>query len=261
MISFEGATPLAAFTGIERNGSCILDIVPESWAGRRPIPKRSSGHITLARLGGRNRAAPAFRSQTVSLKCRYGRAQIRETEQRRGSAPDAHRSACSCSCNHLVPAMASTRGVGLSGGLFGRSVGARAVTAKSATVMFSTARPRRGSAVPHRRSSEIARARVRFVQQRGPDHRAGSGAGARGLPTGSRGRRVVHGRLRAEHEHGVGQHAGRQPDRGIEPLGSESSSWGWEPSVGRGLRPIEHLFRDGGWVGQGSCCNPIPVSR
>ena len=32
MISFEGATPLAAFTGIERNGSCILDIVTEPWA-------------------------------------------------------------------------------------------------------------------------------------------------------------------------------------------------------------------------------------
>ncbi len=45
MISLEGATPLAAFTGIERNGSCILDIVPESWAG--PYTQ------TLARMIGR----------------------------------------------------------------------------------------------------------------------------------------------------------------------------------------------------------------
>ena len=60
-------------------------------------------------------------------------------ESRRRRRPDPRRSACNCVCKHLVPAIADA-GVGLSGGLFGRSVGARAVTAKSATVMFSTAK-------------------------------------------------------------------------------------------------------------------------
>ena len=37
MISFEAATPLAAFTGMERNGSCVLDIVPEATAAMHPV--------------------------------------------------------------------------------------------------------------------------------------------------------------------------------------------------------------------------------